>query len=337
MAPGSPAGGAPAGVAGGHRREPSRLRLVDRHPRAPAGGAEGPHGRGHGPDGPDDLGVKGRSPPAPAPTRSGPPPLTVGRGPVHGAMFTVTSGGSGSGLPVSQASYPSCGVPRHRTRGRTSATTVARSATGSHGTSTPGSSGVTPYRLRTRGPNTTRFRVPGKAADGTMIAVALRDDAHRWQVAQSSSTRAAGAMPWCAALANDTSKVSLGISIDATQGLARSSMASDVERTLWKRRCSAQQVSGCSDQYWTTSPSLAKRLSRRFGLAHKGVSQFASRKATSLVTSRRTNEPPMRGGSTGDRSRGPSTRRLVGDKKATDEAVEATGPHRALSWRGGDG
>lgn len=87
----------------------------------------------------------------------------------------------------------------------------------------------------------------------------------------------------------------------------------------------------------TTSPSLANRLSRRFGLAHKGVSQFASRKAASLVTSRRKNGPPMRGGSTGDRSRGPSIRRLAGGRTATDEAVEATGPHRALSWRGGDG
>lgn len=133
---------------------------------------------------------------------------------------------------------------------------------------------------RPRGPNTTRFRVPGKAADGTMIAGARRDEAHRWQVAQSSSTRAPGAMPWCAALAKDTSKVPLGRSIDATHGLARSSMASDGERTLWKRRCSAQQVSGCSDRYWTTSPPSVKRLFRRFRLAQRGVSQFASRKAT---------------------------------------------------------
>lgn len=139
-----------------------------------------------------------------------------------------------------------------------------------------------PHRIRTRGPNNTRFSVPGSAADGTIKALIRSSCAHCWQADQSSSIRALGSMPFSVAFEKDTRRVSSGNRSSAAQGRRRSSLASSELRMSIPRSCSAQQVNGCRAQYWTArSPAARKRLSRRLGLAQKGVSQSASRKATS--------------------------------------------------------
>lgn len=54
-------------------------------------------------------------------------------------------------------------------------------------------------------------------------------------------------------------------------------------------------VRGWSDQYCTIWPSVTKRLGRRFGLIQNGVSQFASRYASTCIRSGGTNALPKRG------------------------------------------
>ena len=156
--------------------------------------------------------------------------------------------------------------------------------------------------------------------------------ANAWHADQSSSIRASGSIPYRDALSKVTSTVASGSSSYATQGRTRSSATSAGSRIPWARRYSAQHASGWNDQYCTIrSVPDEYLLGLRLGPAHKGVSQFARRKAATLKSGK-TNGLPIPSSPASDTSPDLSPRRWVDAHRVPGAAVPASGALRGQSW-----